>query len=78
MRDSAPLLKETAIADPYVVLGISPGCARDELRGRYRHLAKVFHPDSLRSKNLPQELVSLSASHFNQIHEAYQKIVSSR
>ncbi|MCB0352032.1 MAG: DnaJ domain-containing protein [Bdellovibrionales bacterium] len=78
MRDSAPLLRESTIADPYVVLGISPGCAQEVLRGRYRHLAKVFHPDSLQGKNLPQELVSLSTSHFNQIHEAYQKIVSSR
>lgn len=31
--------------DPYVVLGISPGVTREEMRRRYRELAKKWHPD---------------------------------
>ena len=31
--------------DPYRVLGLTPWCAVDEVRERYRQLIRIFHPD---------------------------------
>ena len=32
-------------ADPYKVLGISPGASQDEIKKAYRQMAKKYHPD---------------------------------
>jgi DnaJ-class molecular chaperone len=33
------------VSNPYEVLGISPRATNEELKQRYRQLAKVWHPD---------------------------------
>lgn len=53
----------------YAVLGLQPGCSQDEIKAKYRSLARQFHPDKLRSSEN-------TTNSFLQINEAYNKLKS--
>ncbi len=48
----------------YEVLGIPPGATPDEIKKKYRELARKFHPDVVQDKVLGQRV-------FSQINQAY-------
>ena len=48
----------------YEVLGIPPGASADQIKKKYRELARKFHPDVVQDKVLGQRL-------FTQINQAY-------
>jgi DnaJ-domain-containing protein 1 len=39
-------LEGTIVSDPYFVLGLPKTATKDEVKQRYRQLARVFHPDN--------------------------------
>lgn len=55
----------TAI-DPYRTLGLTPGASQAEIKRAYRHLAKLYHPDSAGDRAL---------SRFLAIQAAYEALV---
>lgn len=49
----------------YEVLGIPPGASTDQIKKKYRELARKFHPDVVQDKVLGQRV-------FSQINQAYR------
>jgi len=54
--------------DPYAVLGLDPNCIPADIIGRYRELAKKYHPDG----SEPNE------KKFKHIQKAYEKLCLER
>ena len=48
----------------YEVLGLPPGATTDQIKKKYRELARQFHPDVVSDKNMGQRI-------FSQINQAY-------
>lgn len=46
----------------------------DQIKTKYRKLVKDFHPDTLSSKKLPEELLEYSNNRFKDIQNAYEYI----
>ena len=46
VADPATPLPGQPIADPYAVLGVSPGATAEEIKAAYRSLVKRHHPDA--------------------------------
>ncbi|MGO8670869.1 MAG: DnaJ domain-containing protein, partial [Capsulimonadaceae bacterium] len=51
----------------YEVLGLSPAATADDIKKRYRELARKFHPDLVEDKVLGQRI-------FTQINQAYRTL----
>ncbi len=60
--------------DPFIILGVSPGAARFEIRDAYIRLAKDFHPD--RYRDAPPTTRFEVDTIFDRIREAYENLVS--
>ncbi|MFH1277090.1 MAG: DnaJ domain-containing protein [Candidatus Eisenbacteria bacterium] len=56
----------------YSVLGAAPGDPPEEIRRKYRDLAKKYHPD--RVAHLGDEFRALAEDRFKTIQDAYEKI----
>ena len=65
--DTAKLgqLGDRAGFDPYIILGLNKGCSDDEVRRRFRELARILHPDtsSCQGTEFLFLLVNLSYEH---------------
>ena len=59
-------------------LGASPSDGADELRRKYRDLAKRNHPDALRAQGLPEEMVGRATERMSRINEAWAEIRAAR
>jgi curved DNA-binding protein CbpA len=51
--------------DPYAVLGVPRSATAENIKTRYRRLAKALHPDG--NKNDPK-----AAAHFSELNAAYE------
>jgi hypothetical protein len=58
--------------DPYAVLGVRPGAARDEIRDAYRTQMKLYHPD--RVADLGPELQAVAHRKSIEIQRAFEEI----
>lgn len=61
--------------DPFLILGLSPGAAPDEVRKRYRELVREHHPDRHIAAGVPEEMVELATQRLQKINEAYDRIM---
>jgi DnaJ like chaperone protein len=61
--------------DPYMVLGLSPGADRAEVRRVYRLLVAEHHPDRLIAKGVPEELIDVATARMQAINQAYSQII---
>ena len=66
------------LSDAYATLGASPSDSADELRRKYRELAKRNHPDALRAQGLPEEMVGRATERMSRINEAWAEIRAAR
>ena len=64
--------------NPYVVLGVTKSMDFEEIKRVYRRKRKEFHPDTLISKGLPEELIERAKEKFIEIQEAYEAIERER
>lgn len=62
----------------YEVLSISRDCSERELKKAYRLKAADFHPDKLRSKDLPEEFVAFANDQLAKINQSYHVILDAR
>ena len=54
------------------VLGLEESASFDDVKKTYHNLALKFHPDTLASKDLAPELISLAQEQFSKYEEAYE------
>ena len=66
------------LAEAYAVLGASANDSAEELKGKYRELAKKNHPDALRAQGLPEEMVGKATERMSRINAAWATIKEAR
>ena len=73
-----PSVDTLSLEEAYHALGLSRDCSDAELKKTYRTKASDFHPDKLRSKNLPDEFVAFANDQLAKINQAHQVIRDAR
>lgn len=75
---SAPQQRWTPLDPHYAILGVQPGDSLDEIKKKYRSLAVQWHPDKMAAKGASPEALRHAKEKFQQINEAYERIVDAR
>lgn len=68
----------TDAASPYQVLGVDPAISDEDLKARYRQLAREHHPDKLVASGVPPEFLVAADRRFARINAAYENIQKER
>ena len=76
-RQPAPPPRDP-LADAYELLGASSSDDDATLKGKYRELAKKYHPDALRAQGLPDEMIGKANERMAKINAAWSEIKSAR
>ena len=66
------------LAEAYRLLGASASESDDEVKRKYRELAKKNHPDALRAQGLPEAMVGKATERMGRINDAWAKIRAAR
>ena len=66
------------LQEAYSVIGASAADSADDLKRKYRELAKKNHPDALRAQGLPEEMVGKATERMSRINEAWARIKEAR
>lgn len=74
----APASARPAILTDYDILGARPSDSAEELRRKYRALAKKFHPDAVRARGLSESAAAKAADRMARINGAWERICSAR
>ena len=61
-------------SDPYKVLGVNRDMPFDDIKKIYQKKRREFHPDTLISKGLPDELLDKAKEKFIEIQQAFEVI----
>ena len=69
---------EDTSASPYDVLGVSPDASDEEVKRAYREKVKHLHPDTLRSKGLPDEVIATINDQMACINAAWESVKRER
>ncbi len=56
--------------DAYAVLGLRPGATKDQIKARYRELARLWHPDRNKTAG--------AGAKMQEINRAYESLMSGR
>ena len=62
------------ISDAYSILGVTQDMSYKEIKTAYQRKRKEFHPDTLLSKGLPEELLEKAKDKFIEIQSAFEEI----
>lgn len=73
-----PSVDTLSLEEAYDALALARDCSEVELKKAYRAKAADFHPDKLRSKNLPEEFVAFANNQLAKINQAHQVIRKAR
>ena len=66
------------LKEAYAVIGANADDSADELKRKYRELAKKNHPDALRAQGLPEEMVGKATERMSRINAAWATIKEAR
>ena len=66
------------IDDPYVLIGLPREASDEDLKRRYRQLAREHHPDALAGKGLAKELQDIAQRKLAGINAAWDEIARER
>ena len=61
-------------SNPYKILGVEEGASFLDIKKAYMKKRREFHPDSLVSKGLPEELITRAKEKFIEIQQAFEEI----
>lgn len=75
---SAPPQRWMPLDPHYAILGAQPTDSLDVIKKKYRALAMKWHPDKIASNGSSPEVTRHAKEKFQQINEAYEKIVEAR
>ena len=65
-------------SDSYLILGVTRDMSLSDIKKEYQKKRREFHPDTLISKGLPEELLQKAKEKFIQIQQAYEEIEKQR
>ncbi|HJE65787.1 MAG TPA: DnaJ domain-containing protein [Campylobacter avium] len=66
--------KAMSLDEAYKILELDKNASLNELKKRYRELAKKYHPDILNANNVSKEELERGVERFHKINEAYELI----
>ncbi len=69
---------DTALADAYSTLGVSPDASDAEVRNAWKKKMAAFHPDKIQGKDLDPEWLELANQQSAKINAAYETIKAAR
>ena len=61
-------------SDAYITLGVTEDMSFKDIKVAYQRKRKEFHPDTLLSKGLPDELLEKAKEKFIEIQSAFEEI----
>lgn len=67
-----------AIADPYAILGLTPGATYEEARAAWKAAVRECHPDRLAARGLPEEAVGMAERRMIDLNRAWEEITAKR
>ena len=70
--------RQDALKEAYTLLDARESDTDEELKSKYRTLAKRNHPDVLRSRGLPEEMVGKATEKMGRINDAWKTIREAR
>lgn len=62
----------------YALIGANANMTNDELKSAYRAQAKIYHPDVLRAKGIPEDLIEIANAKMVKLNEAWALIKKER
>lgn len=62
------------MANPYEVLGVSPGASDDDIKKAYRNLSRKYHPDA----NINNPDKAQAEERFKEVQQAYDQIMKEK
>lgn len=71
-RNRPPDSAQSRPQNPYEILGVQPGCSKEDLRKAYTKLAAQYHPDKV--SHLGEELQKVAEERFKDIESAYRQL----
>ncbi len=60
--------------DPYAVLGLEPGASLEQVRAAWRQMVRECHPDRLKARGVPEEMVRIAERRLVAANRAYEEI----
>jgi DnaJ like chaperone protein len=62
----------------YALLGLTPSASEEEIKKKYRRLAREYHPDTLAAKGLAEDFTKFANEKLQAINQAYATIKKER
>jgi hypothetical protein len=76
LKKIEPLQSKFDLVGARRIFDLKNGASLEEIKKRYKSLAKINHPDTLVSLELPEDILRMVNGNFSQIKHAYDLLVA--
>jgi DnaJ domain len=76
LKKIEPLQSKFDLVGARRIFDLKNGASLEEIKKRYKSLAKINHPDTLVSLELPEDIIKMVNGNFSQIKQAYDLLVA--